>query len=125
MNSFDIDGVIFINKDLGGVYPGPLDVIITGRSHEEEPETKRMLYSRGIFNQVYYNQIAFDEKTREKSGYHKARTIKKLIESGKTISFHIDDDEIQIAIIRKECPNLNVIHMLHDLTEKENVRHVF
>ncbi len=31
INSFDIDGVIYMGK-YGGVFPGPHDIIITGRS---------------------------------------------------------------------------------------------
>ena len=54
LNSFDIDGVIFMDK-YNGVYPGKDDIIITGRSKEERPETEAMLKSKGITNQVYYN----------------------------------------------------------------------
>lgn len=123
INTFDIDGVIYINKDVGGIYPGPNDVIITGRSFEEIPETEKMLYNRGIYNQVFFNCLQFNDKTRESSGKHKANTIKNLQCHGYKVMCHFEDDEIQAAVIRKECPDINVIMIVHDLTNKENVRH--
>ena len=60
INTFDIDGVITV-----GLYPGPDDVIITGRSYEEAPETYAMLRSKGINNPVYFNPLPFDKKTRK------------------------------------------------------------
>lgn len=124
INSFDIDGVIHLGK-LGGIYPGPNDIIITGRSYEEELETIMMLEVKNIKNRVYYNRKRFKDKTRISSGQHKGRTLKKLIASGIEIGFHIDDDPIQIEEIRKFCPNLPLILMQHDLVDKENVRHPF
>ena len=32
INSFDIDGVIYMGDDYDGIYPGPKDIIVTGRS---------------------------------------------------------------------------------------------
>ena len=52
INSFDIDGVIFMDK-YDGVYPGDKDVIITGRSNEERSETEAMLKSKNITNELY------------------------------------------------------------------------
>lgn len=123
INTFDIDGVIYINKEVGGIHPGPYDVIITGRSYEEMPETYRMLHGREIFNRVFFNRARFDKKTRESSGLHKAKTIKRLQRRGYKIMCHFEDDEIQAAVIRKECPNVTVVMVVHDLTNKENVRH--
>ena len=42
VNGFDIDGVIHLGNGICGIRPGPKDVIITGRSYEEEPETKAL-----------------------------------------------------------------------------------
>lgn len=123
-NTFDIDGVIYINKDVGGVHPGPNDVIITGRSIEEEPETTAMLLKRGIINTVYFNPIPFDLKTRESSGLHKAKTINNLILHGHEIGCHFEDDEIQAAVISRLCPRVTVVMIVHDLTVKENIRHI-
>lgn len=122
-NTFDIDGVIYLNKEIGGLYPGPNDVIITGRSIEEEPETKKMLHARGIHNQVYFNPLPFNQKSRESSGEHKAAVINSLITLGFTVGCHFEDDEIQAAVIRKKCPMIPVVMVVHDLTTKENVRH--
>lgn len=122
INSFDIDGVINLG-DLGGIYPGPQDIIITGRSVEEEAETYTMLHRKGIYNRVYFNPIKFDEKTRKSSGIHKGNTLLILIASGARIGFHIDDDPIQIEEISKIVPDLPVILMEHNLVEKENVKH--
>ena len=56
INGFDIDGVIHLGNGVCGVRPGPNDVIITGRSYEEEPETKAFLHKHGIKNHVYKNR---------------------------------------------------------------------
>jgi hypothetical protein len=123
-NSFDIDGVIFMDK-FDGVYPSKNDIIITGRSKEEQPETEAMLKSKGITNNVYYNSIPFDQKTRESSGRHKGQTLFYLEESGMRFGIHYEDDPIQAEIIRKMMPHINVVLLQHNLVEKENVRHYF
>lgn len=125
MNTFDLDGVISV-----GIHPGPGDVIITGRSFEEAPETYRYLHSKGIYNAVFFNPLPFDKKTRETSGNHKAATIIRLLNRGNSISVHFEDDEIQMSVIQKALEDagvtgITVVHVVHDLTEKENVRHEF
>lgn len=113
MNSFDIDGVITV-----GIYPGPDDIIITGRSYEETYETIRMLHDKGIHNEVYFNPLRFEDKTRTTSGVHKARII-----LGLKPRIHFEDDPVQWEIIERLCPETNVVRVVHELTEKENVRH--
>jgi len=124
MNTYDIDGVIFMRKGLIGVRPGPNDVIITGRSYEEEVETRNMLLLNGILNPVFFNPLKFDQKSRASSGIHKANTLNKLKDDGYDVQIHFEDDPVQIEEIKKFCPWVNVVHLDHDLTEKENVRHV-
>ena len=120
VNGFDIDGVIHLGNGICGIRPGPKDVIITGRSYEEEPETKAFLLKHGIKNNVYFNPLPFDEKGRESSGIHKANTLKFLKhEEGIKVQF----DEVQKAEIEKGWTG-KVIHVSHDFTEKENVRHL-
>jgi hypothetical protein len=124
VNGFDIDGVIHLGNGICGIRPGPKDVIITGRSYEEEPETKAFLLKHGIKNNVYFNPLPFDEKGRESSGIHKANTLKFLKhEEGIKVQFFFEDDEVQKAEIEKGW-NGKVIHVSHDFTEKENVRHL-
>ena len=123
VNTFDIDGVIFINKDLGGIYPGPNDAIITGRSFEEAPETYKMLQERGIFNYVFFNDLKFKDKTRRSSGQHKARTLNYLLLKGVNVGVHFEDDPVQVMEIRRGCPRARVVHVYHNLTTLENVRH--
>lgn len=122
INSFDIDGVIYMGTH-GGVYPGPNDIIITGRSFEELDETLWMLNNKGIHNKVYFNQLPFDKKSRESSGIHKGNTILKLEKQGYKIGIHFEDDPIQIIEIKKIVPHVKIVYMQHDLVEKENVRH--
>lgn len=122
VNSFDIDGVIYMGK-YGGVFPGPHDIIITGRSKEEEPETSAMLLDKGISNNVYMNPTPFDQKSREDSGRHKGRTLFYLEQTGMRFGIHYEDDPVQAEIIRKMMPHINVVLLQHDLVEKENVRH--
>lgn len=124
INSFDIDGVIYMGK-YGGVFPGPHDIIITGRSNEESRETKEMLAYKGITNKVYMNPTPFAAKTREDSGRHKGQTLFYLEQIGMRFGIHFEDDPIQAEIIRKMMPHINVVLLQHELVEKENVRHDF
>ena len=84
--------------------------------------TKYMLAKRGITNKVMFNDLPFDEKTRESSGEHKANCIKALFSAGYVVTAHFEDDDVQANVIRKECPDVPVIMIVHDLTEKENKR---
>jgi hypothetical protein len=118
VNSFDIDGVIYMGPGRTGVWPGPNDIIVTGRSFEEEAETLAMLQSRGINNKVHFNPLTYEEKTRESSGQHKANVINKL-----GIDIHFEDDPIQADVIRQQCPNIVIVMLEHDLVNKENQRH--
>ena len=122
INTFDIDGVVTV-----GLYPGPDDVLITGRSFEEAQETYAMLHSKGIKNAVFFNKLPFDAKTRRSSGLHKGHTIKELVQSGVQVAVHFEDDEVQKAEIEKVLDSygikgVTVVHIVHDLTEKENIR---
>lgn len=123
INTFDIDGVIFMGNDFTGVHPGPNDIIITGRSFEEEPETFRMLCERGIYNPVFMNPLRFNEKTRESSGGHKARVI-YILKKTYTIGIHFEDDPIQAAVIKNIHPDVNIVLLQHSLMTMENVRHL-
>lgn len=118
INSFDIDGVIYMGEKLKGVHPGPDDVIITGRSYQEQAETVHMLTERGIINPVYFNPLPFDQKTRKTSGMHKARTLFYLEQMGHRIGIHFEDDLIQAEEIRKVMPHINIVILDHNLTQK-------
>lgn len=125
INSFDCDGVIYLNSKVSGVNPGrSCDVIITGRSVEEKPETLKMLSARRIDNHVFFNPLPFEQKTRESSGIHKGNTINMLRHLGVKVVCHFEDDPIQAAEIKKLCPDVHVIMLVHDLTTLENVRHL-
>jgi len=121
INTFDIDGVIFLEEH-DGIYPGPIDIIITGRSYEETEETLAMLHGKGIKNRVYFNPERFDDKSRESSGIHKAKTILTLREMGYEHGVHFEDDEVQIAEIKRLIPDIRIVHVVSDLVNKENVR---
>jgi hypothetical protein len=121
MNSFDIDGVICMGYGECGVRPHYDDIIITGRSHEESEETKLMLRDFGIHNEIFFNPINFDAKTRYTSGIHKANTLNMF--KGR-INIHFEDDPVQIKVIKEKCPWIKVVFLDHDLTERENIRHV-
>lgn len=123
INTYDIDGVIFINNEFEGLTPTPKDIIITGRSFEEEKQTRRILAERDISNTVYFNKLKFDQKSRLSSGIHKGEVLNMLKEQGIVVGIHFEDDEIQVEEIKKIAPWVNVIHINHTLTEKENVWH--
>jgi hypothetical protein len=117
--------VIYLGKDHYGLFPGPSDIIITGRSFEEQPETDKMLFERGIKNHVFYNPLKFDEKTRESSGIHKAKVMNALHRVGVQVKYHYEDDPVQIQMIKEIAPHVTVIHVnTAGLVELENVRHL-
>lgn len=122
LQSYDIDGVIVIDG-IPGLRPNLVDIIITGRSFEEKNETTKVLFDKGIYNVVYFNSCTYENKTRITSGIHKGRTLLTLIQSGKNIVCHYDDDDVQIAEIKK-LVNIPCILIQHDLTNKENQRHL-
>lgn len=120
IRSFDFDGVINLDGKLG-MKPDPHDIIITGRSYEELPETQAFLEKFGIKNRVYYNKLPFNQKTRQSSGHHKAVTILYLGVMGTRISEHIEDDPIQAEVIERFLPGFKVVLIESDV-ELENVK---
>jgi len=112
---YDIDGVISV-----GVYPSKDSLIITGRSYEEAQETMLYLAQKGVSNQVMFNPLPYNQKTRETSGRWKAKCIKEF-----GITRFFEDDEIQIKEILKENPNVQIVWCNHNLSEKENMKHTF
>lgn len=120
MNSYDIDGVIYLGKDYIGLTPLPHDVIITGRSFEEREYTEKYLRSRGIYNTVFYNLVPFNQKTRITSGRHKGNILLKLKNNGSNINIHFEDDEIQAREISLIIPSVKIVMITHNLTDKEN-----
>ena len=131
VNGFDIDGVIHLGNGVCGIRPGPGDVIITGRSYEEEEETLAFLRRNGIHNPVFFNQCHYDEKTRTGSGFHKAETIKLLHRAGLSVRYFFEDDEIQKDEIEsmleeKEAWGMltRVVHVNNPHVKKENRRHL-
>ena len=123
INSFDIDGVLWMGHSFNGVHPGADDIIITGRSIDERPETLAMLEDKGIHNPVYFQWTKFENKTREGSGQHKGNVLLALREQGIHIGIHFEDDEIQIAEILKIVPDQKIVHLKHNLVPKHNVSH--
>lgn len=119
INTFDIDGVIFMGDEFTGVWPGPSDIIVTGRSLTQAGETFDMLHERGIFNPVMFNPLdRFDPiYSREESGKHKGRTLRQLLESYH-IGVHFEDDPIQISQIESFKLGINIVHLQHTLTVK-------
>lgn len=118
MNGFDIDGVIFFGDRRPGVRPGIDDVIITGRSYEEADETFEFLRRYGISNRVFMNSLKIIDKTRATSGEHKARILNMLRENGEVVDLFFEDDPIQVEVIRRDAPWVNIVMLMHDLTKK-------
>ena len=117
INSFDFDGVVYFGKENLGVRPSPRDVIITGRSFEEKEKTISWCNRFDIHNEIFFSKVPFALKTREISGYHKALTLRKLMQHQK-IEMHFEDDPIQKTIIEAMVPEIKVVHLVHELTEK-------
>ncbi len=118
--AYDFDGVVSI-----GVCPRYSDdVIITGRCQEEAPYVFEKLSEMGISTNVYFNQMTLAERgnhsveARVFSGKHKAKTIRELAEQGIIVERFFDDDEVQIAVIKQEHPDLDIVHIVSNLVEK-------
>jgi len=128
VNGFDIDGVIHLGNGVCGIRPGPQDVIITGRSQQEEAETLAFLRRNGINNTVFFNQVPYERKTRASSGQHKAKTILDLSRLGIQVDYFYEDDEIQAQEIRKAIDanylDTKVIFVNNPFVDKENRRHL-
>ena len=121
IRTYDIDGVLCMDGWLGMRPASQYDLIITGRSVDEEKETRDFLFFNGIQNEVYFNNVPFDQKTRTSSGHHKATVLNKLLRQGKDIVVHYEDDPLQAEIIRDKTP-VEVILVQHSLINKENVK---
>lgn len=109
INSYDIDGVIYMGEDLLGLHPQPNDVIITGRTRPQQVKTQGMLNDRGILSFLFINPIDIDNSPREVSGRHKAAVLTMLDENGRVVMNHFEDDHLQADIIREFCPWVNVV----------------
>lgn len=119
MNGFDFDGVINFSGN-SGIYPGPGDIIITGRSFDEAHYVNGILKERGITNAVYFNPMTTEkrqtgtETSRKNSGRHKAVIIKLFENHGIFLDKFFEDDELQIAEIKKLHPALKIVHVVSD-----------
>lgn len=121
MNSFDIDGVIYLGEGRKGLLPRSEDVIISGRSFEEYGVTKQQFEILGIPGEcvIYLADWKISHKTRRLSGLHKAYTLNRLIgQLDKNIQIHFEDDPVQADIIRQFVPGVEVVMITHNLTEK-------
>lgn len=117
INSFDLDGVIYFGGESPGVYPGPDDIIITGRSYEEKEKTEAWCERFGIKNRIYFSKVPVALRTREISGYHKAVTLLELLKTMNIVR-HFEDDPIQKDIIEAIVPTVSVVYLVHELTTK-------
>jgi len=117
VNSFDFDGVIYFGGDNIGTRPSEGDIIITGRSFQERQKTEVWCQKFNIKNQIFFSPVPEHLKTREISGFHKALTLREL-QKTMIIALHFEDDPIQKAIIEAMVPEVKVVHLVHELTEK-------
>jgi len=120
INSFDIDGVIYMGEGRTGVRPHPNDIIITGRSITQLEETQAQLKKFGIYNQVFYNPLNRNDPkySRVESGRWKAKVL-TLIKKSYIVNIHFEDDPVQINEIKKVHPDLTIVHLDHSgLVEK-------
>tara|TARA_R100001079_G_C4377051_1_gene121443 strand:- start:92 stop:460 length:369 start_codon:yes stop_codon:yes gene_type:complete len=119
INTFDIDGVIYMGEGRTGVRPHQKDIIITGRSYTQKDETLDFLRKYEIWNEVHFNPLARDNPkySRLESGKWKAKVLTNL-KKDYIINLHFEDDPIQIEEILKVHPDQDIVHLHHDLTEK-------
>ena len=119
LNTYDFDGVIYLNENVEGVNPGHNDLVITGRSFEEAERVEGRLRARNLHNTVFFNPRPKLGRSRETSGEHKAAILRELLNNGFVIGAHFEDDEIQIEIIRRLVPEVPTVHFVHELTPKD------
>lgn len=117
VNTFDFDGVVYFGRENPGVRPAEGDIIVTGRSWEEREKTEKWCEKYGIKNRIIFSEVPEALKTREISGYHKAITLRNLLKTTK-IAIHFEDDPVQKAIIEAMVPEVQVVHLVHELTKK-------
>jgi len=117
ISTFDFDGVIYFGDNQPGVRPGPDDILITGRSFQERQKTEVWCQKFNIKNQIFFSPVPEHLKTREISGFHKALTLREL-QKTMIIALHFEDDPVQKAIIEAMVPEVKVVHLVHELTEK-------
>jgi hypothetical protein len=109
INSYDIDGVLYLGPKYEGLNPGTEDVIITGRSFEQRAETLQFLRGRGIQNMVFFNPMSRNDLGygRVASGIHKANVIKQLYDLDIEVVLHFEDDPVQREEIEKSLEKSN------------------
>lgn len=116
---YDFDGVISI-----GINPSHSDdVIITGRCIDEKEYVINELKKRNINNQVFFNPMTLEKRgnhtieSRMFSGKHKSDVIQMLVGLDVIVTRFFEDDPIQIAILRNENPNLEIVSINSKLVE--------
>ncbi len=119
INTFDIDGVIYMGEGRTGVRPNSSDVIVTGRSYTQKEETIDFLRAHDIWNDVHFNPLTRDDPkySRQESGKWKAKVL-TLLKERYIIDLHFEDDPIQIAEILRVHPDQDIVHLQHNLVEK-------
>ena len=98
---YDFDGVI-----TAGVVPlDKADLVVTGRSEDEEEFIVNELQKRNVKSKFYLNPVSLEYRTtgtyksRILSGVHKANTVNILLNGNDNIFF--EDDPIQAVLIRE------------------------
>ncbi len=116
INSYDFDGVIYI-PGFKGLIPRKEDIIVSGRVSDERPFVEGILQSLEIQVEcIYLQKLELKSRTRATSGFHKASILNAL--GPDRIGLHFEDDQLQADIIKSICPWLNVVMIVHNLTEK-------
>ena len=101
MIGYDFNGVVDTEKFV----PTVEDVIITSNHNiESKKATLEWLRNHGIICAVYFNPYSHDPIS---GGNWKAEIINKL----KIRKFY-EDDPVQMEIIKKLCPNVEIIAVL-------------
>ena len=118
--AYDFDGVVSL-----GIRPRHYsDIIITGRCYDEWKKVQAMLLRLRIENKIYYNPMSYAErgdhtlKARRHSGNHKANKIEELKKENIIVERFFEDDPVQLKIIQKAHPELEIVHIVSKLVKK-------
>jgi hypothetical protein len=111
LTSWDFDNTL----TTGLFSPKEGDIILTGRCYDEAPYVFQKLKELGIMIQlpIFFNPMPIrvrgdhNEEARIKSACHKVEVLNKLIHYNDVT--HYDDDLVQIDMIRRYVPQVNII----------------
>lgn len=100
LTSYDIDGVL-----TNGIKPEPPFIVVSGRLNKFAQETKEQMTSFGVDKTIpIFLRPCGEPADRVCAGYWKSFMIACY-----HVHRHFEDDPVQIDIIKKNCPWVEIV----------------